>query len=121
MVGLINPNNPTSLETQKSFALNSSFQLSPGESLPDGVTLPTLPPASVSSTGSVHATANAATTSLHVTGSNAPSATESSEVDAPISRNGVSTNEIIGIVIGSLAGVTLFVWVFGVSANDAEP
>jgi hypothetical protein len=82
MVGVINPNASTSIETQKELAQNSSFQLNPGEPWPAESASPDLPDTTVSSTSSA---------STPATSTGSTPATTSSESDSALNEDGESS------------------------------
>ncbi|KAI0012690.1 hypothetical protein F4779DRAFT_17940 [Xylariaceae sp. FL0662B] len=72
MVGVINPNDTFTLDIQKDYVKNSTFQLSPGEAFPDeappsSTTSSAPPPSATSSTPSPSATSSAPASSGHST------------------------------------------------------
>jgi plastocyanin len=90
MIGVINPNATESLQVQRQFAKNSTFQLNPGEPFPaeaaSTMASLTMPPSSTATS----------------TSSTSPSSSPSSTPPAS-SHSGLSTGAIVGIAIGAAA------------------
>ena len=93
MVGVINPNATTSLETQRELARNASFQLNPGDAWPAEAT--SSPPPGY--------TATETSTVAPSTPTFAPAATSSTAVLIPDHHHALSGGAIGGIVIGGAA------------------
>ncbi|KAI2616687.1 hypothetical protein GGS26DRAFT_578008 [Hypomontagnella submonticulosa] len=87
MVGVINPNKTFTLDIQKEFVENSTFQLSPGEAFPDEA-----PPSSTTSSG--------APTS---------SPTETPVAEGQSRKASLSGGAIAGIAIGGVAVVAIII------------
>ncbi|KAI1469232.1 uncharacterized protein F4812DRAFT_323070 [Daldinia caldariorum] len=85
MVGVINPNETFTLDIQKAFVQNATFQLSPGEQFPDE--------SSPSSTAG--------------SGNNSPTSTPGASSDNSSGRATLSSGAIAGIAIGGVAAIAI--------------
>ena len=114
MVGVINPNATTSLETQKALARNSTFMLQPGEAWPPEAT--------------ESAPAGATNTATTIVAPSTPISTPAATVTAaPVpssSHSALSSGAIAGIAIGGAAVLLIagfLVWYCGRQSRQNNP
>ena len=99
MVGVINPNGTTSIDTQIALAKNSSFMLQPGQAWPSEEEDP-FPSSSSSATVAATSTKPSATKTPTST---APASTTTAAAVSSNSHGGLSGGAIAGIAIGAAA------------------
>lgn len=99
MVGVINPNATTPVETQIALAKNSTFMLEPGESWPSESN----DPFTTSSPGSEIHPSTTAPSSSHSATATAPAATTTAAAASSSSHSGLGPGAIAGIAIGAAA------------------
>ncbi|OAL47928.1 hypothetical protein IQ07DRAFT_656319 [Pyrenochaeta sp. DS3sAY3a] len=97
MVGAINPTRDQTFETQKQLALDSAYQLSPGEPFPDEAPRPSSKPTTPSRPADPEAT---------------PTQSAQGTLLEPARDRGLSPAAIAGIVVGSVAVVVLAALLF---------
>ncbi len=116
MVGVINPNATTSLDVQKSLAMNSSYQLNPGEGFPSEAT---------SSASAGYTAASTVTTARSIAASTS-AATSSTTAPTASSHSTLSTGAIAGVAIGGTAVLLtagFLIWYCGRQSrqNNTQP